>query len=57
MTKLNADELNKLIQVCDIAVKAGGLNIAKEVLPLAEKLSVMISETKPLYDEMTGFTV
>ena len=57
MTKLNADELNKLIQVCDIAVKSGGLNIAKEVLPLAEKLSVMISETKPLYDEMTGFTV
>lgn len=32
------DELNKLLQMLDIATKAGGLQVANEALPLAVKI-------------------
>jgi len=32
------DELNKLMQLLDVATKAGGLQIANEALPLAVKI-------------------
>ena len=32
------DELNKLLQLLDIATKAGGLQVANEALPLAVKI-------------------
>lgn len=44
MTKLTIEDINKLIQVCDIATKTGGLQVAQETLPLAIKLQQMITE-------------
>jgi hypothetical protein len=32
------EELNKLLQLLDIATKAGGLQVANEALPLAAKI-------------------
>ena len=32
------DDLNKLLQLLDIATKAGGLQVANEALPLAIKI-------------------
>ena len=32
------EELNKILQMLDIATKAGGLQIAQEALPLAIKI-------------------
>lgn len=32
------DELQKLLQLLDIATKAGGLQVANEALPLAAKI-------------------
>ncbi len=34
----NIDELQKLLQMLDIATKAGGLVVANEALPLALKI-------------------
>jgi hypothetical protein len=34
----NIDELQKLLQMLDIATKAGGLAVANEALPLALKI-------------------
>ena len=36
-----SEELNKLVQICDIATKAGGLQIAQEALPLVAKMQQM----------------
>ena len=32
------EELNKLLQLLDIATKAGGLQVASEALPIAAKI-------------------
>ena len=44
MTTFNLDELSKLIQLLDIATKAGGLQIAQEALPLVAKIQQMGKE-------------
>lgn len=44
MTQFTIEELQKMIQVCDIATKAGGLQIAQEVLPLVGKMQQMAKE-------------
>lgn len=41
MTSFTLEELNKLIQLLDIATKAGGLQIAQEALPLVAKMQKM----------------
>lgn len=38
------DELNKLLQLLDIATKAGGLQVANEALPLAVKIQELGKE-------------
>lgn len=38
MTQFTTDELNKLVQLLDIATKAGGLAVAQEALPLIVKM-------------------
>ena len=43
-TTFNLDELSKLIQLLDIATKAGGLQIAQEALPLVAKIQQMGKE-------------
>jgi hypothetical protein len=42
------DELNKLMQMLDLATKAGGLQVANEALPLALKVQEL---AKGLVDE------
>ena len=44
------DELNKLLQMLDIATKAGGLQVANEALPLAVKIQEV---AKGLIDDKT----
>jgi hypothetical protein len=44
MTQFTLEDLNKLIQLCDIATKAGGLQIAQEALPLAAKIQQISQE-------------
>lgn len=44
MTQFTIEELNKLIQICDIATKAGGLQIANEALPLVAKIQLVGKE-------------
>ena len=44
------DELNKLLQLLDIATKAGGLQVANEALPLAIKIQEV---AKGLIDDKT----
>ena len=44
------DELNKLLQMLDIATKAGGLQVANEALPLAAKIQEV---AKGLIDDKT----
>ena len=44
MTQFTIEELSKLIQVCDLATKAGGLQVAQEVLPLVAKIQQMGQE-------------
>lgn len=44
------DELNKLLQLLDIATKAGGLQVANEALPLAVKIQEV---AKGLIDDKT----
>lgn len=48
MTTFTIDELNKLAQLCDIATKAGGLQIAQEALPLVAKMQKMVMEIQEL---------
>ncbi len=38
----NVDELQKLLQILDIATKAGGLVVANEALPLALKIQDLV---------------
>lgn len=42
--KFTIDELNTLIQLLDIATKAGGLSVANQALPLAAKMQQMAQE-------------
>jgi len=44
MTKLTLEEMNLLIQLLDIATKAGGLQIAQQALPMAAKIQQMAQE-------------
>ena len=44
MTQFTLEELNKLMQLCDIATKAGGLQIAQEALPLSAKIQQIAKE-------------
>ena len=44
MSQFTVEELNKLAQICDIATKAGGLQIAQEALPLVAKMQQIVSE-------------
>lgn len=39
--KFTIEELQKLIQLLDVATKAGGLQVANEALPLAVKIQEM----------------
>lgn len=39
--KFTIEELQKLIQLLDLATKAGGLQVANEALPLAVKIQEM----------------
>ena len=41
-----ADELNALIQLLDIATKAGGLQVAQAALPVAVKVQTALNEAK-----------
>lgn len=41
MTSFTIEELNKLVQMLDIATKAGGLQVAGEALPLVAKMQQM----------------
>ena len=45
--KFTIDELNTLIQLLDIATKAGGLNVANQALPLVAKMQQMAQEIHP----------
>lgn len=47
MTNFTLEELNKLIQLLDIATKAGGLNVANEALPLVAKMHQIGQEMQP----------
>lgn len=42
--KFTIDELNTLIQLLDIATKAGGLSVANQALPLVGKMQQMAQE-------------
>lgn len=44
ITYFTVEELNKLAQVCDIAIKAGGIPVAQEVLPLVAKMQKIVQE-------------
>lgn len=44
MTNFTIEELNKLMQLCDIATKAGGLQVAQEALPIAVKIQQIAKE-------------
>ena len=44
MAQFTVEELNKLAQICDIATKAGGLQIAQEALPLVAKMQQIAQE-------------
>ncbi len=41
MNDLTTDEINIIIQLMDIATKAGGLQVAQQALPIAFKLLQM----------------
>ena len=45
MENFTLTELNKLVQACDIATKAGGLQVASELLPIVAKIQDMASKT------------
>ena len=42
--KFTTEELQKLLQLLDLATKAGGLAVANEALPLAVKVQEMAKE-------------
>lgn len=44
MTQFTINELNKLYQICDVATKAGGLQIAQEIIPLLQKMQQIAKE-------------
>lgn len=44
MTQFTVEELNKLAQLCDVATKAGGLQIAQEALPLVAKMQQIVND-------------
>ncbi len=44
MNNLTTEEINMIIQLMDIATKAGGLQVAQQALPIAFKLQQMIQE-------------
>jgi hypothetical protein len=51
LTKLTTEEINAIIQMMDIATKAGGLQVAQQALPIAVKLQAMAQEeAKPVED-------
>jgi hypothetical protein len=52
MTQFTIEDLNKLIQICDIATKAGGLQIAQETLPLAAKMQQIAKEIQNFSDDL-----
>lgn len=41
------DELNVLMQMLDVATKAGGLAVAQQALPLAMKIQEMAKNSQP----------
>lgn len=45
------EELNVLVQLLDIATKAGGLGVAQQALPLAVKIQQMAQEAQSIADE------
>lgn len=42
--KFTVEELSKIIQLIDYATRAGGIEVAKTALPLAEKIQRMANE-------------
>lgn len=44
MTQFTLEELNKLAQICDVATKAGGIQIAQETVPLVAKMQQIAKE-------------
>jgi hypothetical protein len=47
------DELNVLMQLLDIATKAGGLQVAQQALPLAVKIQEMAKNSQPAAEPQT----
>lgn len=45
--ELTKTEAETLMQLLDIAVKAGGLNVAEVALPLAQKLNTELQNDNP----------
>ena len=45
------EELNTLVQLLDIATKAGGLAVAQQALPLVAKMQQMAQETQRAPDQ------
>lgn len=52
MSQFTIEELNKLAQICDIATKAGGLQIAQEALPLVAKMQQIAKEMQEASAEL-----
>ncbi len=46
--KFTIEELNTLIQLLDVATKAGGLAVANQALPLAAKMQQMAQADEQL---------
>ena len=44
MTQFTIEELDKLAQICDIATKAGGIQVAQVTLPLVAKIQQIVKE-------------
>ncbi len=53
MTQLTIDDMNVIIQMMDIAVKSGGLQIAQQALPLVHKLQQIAKEQNELQGTST----
>lgn len=44
MTKFTIEELNEILNLMDVATKAGGLQVAQKALPIVAKMQVMAAE-------------
>lgn len=46
MTQFTIEELDRLAQICDLATKAGGLQVAQVALPLVAKIQLIAKDMK-----------